>query len=112
MKSLIFALAPLVAFGCGNGTNNNPMPDMAMAPTTLGTAPALAITCADNAADVYTLPTGLPAMDLTHRGDVFHCAVTESLTAAKVNSQIDAYNANMFGTTYMDTEPGNVTSGF
>ena len=112
MKSLIFALFPLAALGCGNGSTDNSMPDMAMVSTTLGPAPALAIACADTAADVYTLPTGLPAMDMTHRGDVFHCAVTESLTAAKVNSQIDDYIKNMFGTTYMDTEPGNVTSGF
>lgn len=111
MKSLIFAFVPLFAVGCGNGTHNS-SPDMAMPPTTLGPAPALAIACTDKAADVYTLPTGLPAMDMSHRGDVFHCAVTESLTAAKVNSQIDDYNKNMFGTTYMDTEPGNVTSGF
>jgi pimeloyl-ACP methyl ester carboxylesterase len=111
MKSLIFALAPLCALGCGNGGTSN-TPDMAMAPTTLGTAPALAIACGDKAADVYTLPTGLPTMDLTHRGDVFHCAVTESMTAAKVNAQLNDYVANKFNTSYTNTEPGNVTSGF
>jgi pimeloyl-ACP methyl ester carboxylesterase len=111
MKSLIFAFIPLVAFGCGSSTNNS-TPDMAMASTSLGTAPALAVTCADKIDDVYTLPTGLPAMDNTHRGDVFHCAVTESLTAAKVNSQLNGYVANMFNTTYSNTEMGNVTSGF
>ena len=101
MKSLIFALLPLLPFGCG-GTNNSSGPDMAMAPTTLGTAPALAIACSDKPADVYNLPAGLPAMDMTHRGDVFHCAVSESLTAAKVNSQLVAYNSSA----------ANVTSGF
>jgi hypothetical protein len=111
MKSLIFALVPLFAFGCGDNKTSS-SPDMAMAPTTLGTAPALAIACADKVDDVYTLPTGLPAMDNTHRGDIFHCAVTESLSAAKVNSQINDYNKNMFGTTYSNTENGNVTSGF
>jgi pimeloyl-ACP methyl ester carboxylesterase len=110
MKYLIFAFAPLFVIGCGNGTNGSP--DMAMVPTTLGTAPALAIACPDKAADVYTLPTGLPAMDMTHRGDVFHCAITESMTAAKVNAQIDGYVANMFNTSYTNTEKGNVTSGF
>src|SRR6476646_4143826 len=107
MKSLGFALLPLVALGCGNGSNNNSMPDMAMVPTTLGTAPALAIACTDKAADVYTLPTGLPAMDMTHRGDVFHCAVTESLTAGKVNSQLMGYDA-----TFPNAQVGSVTSGF
>ncbi|MCU1280370.1 MAG: Triacylglycerol lipase precursor [bacterium] len=101
MKSLIFALAPLFAFGCGGG-NNNSSPDMAMAPTTLGTPPPLAITCNDQLADVYTVPTTLPAMDLTHRGDVFHCAAAESMTASKVNAQLVAYKS---------TAP-NVTSGF
>src|SRR6184192_2098904 len=101
MKYLIFALAPLLVIGCGNSTNNGG-PDMAMVPTTLGTAPALAIACADKAADVYSLPTGLPAMDMTHRGDVFHCAITESLTAAKVNAELTSYNSSA----------ANATSGF
>jgi pimeloyl-ACP methyl ester carboxylesterase len=110
MKSLIFPLVPLFVLGCGDTTSNN-TPDMAMAPTTLGTAPALAVACTDTAADVYNLPTGLPAMDLTHRGDVIRCAPTESMTAAKVNAQINAYNANTFNTTYSPVA-GNVTSGF
>jgi len=106
MKSLILALVPLLVLGCGNGSNNG-SPDMAMPATTLGTPPPLAITCSDAPADVYTLPSGLPAMDMTHRGDVFHCSIGESLTAAKVNSEINDYNVG-----YMNTEMGNVTSGF
>ena len=42
-------------------------------------------------------------MDRPHRGDVFHCAVTESLTAAKVNSQIDALQREYLGDTYLET---------
>lgn len=61
---------------------------------TLGPAPALAIACTDALADVYTLPSGLPAMSDAHRGDVFRCAVTESLSAYKVTTQIAADNAN------------------
>ena len=72
-------------------THGSP-PDMTPS-TSLGPAPALAVACTDKAADVYTLPTGLPAMDRTHRGDVFRCAVTESLTADKVNAQINGYYA-------------------
>src|SRR5438874_10800934 len=101
MKSLILAFVPLCALGCGNGSNNA-SPDMGMAPRTLGPAPALAVACADKLADVYTLPAGLPAMDMSHRGDVFHCAVSESLTAAKVNAQLVAYKSTA----------ANVTSGF
>jgi acetyl esterase/lipase len=111
MKSLISAICPLLLFGCGGSTGGSP--DMAMPPTTLGTAPALAIACSDKAADVYTLPTGLPAMDMTHRGDVFHCAITESMTAAKVNSQLDAYNAApVTGLTAGVATKANATSGF
>ncbi len=99
MKFLIFALGPLLVCGCGNGTTTTP-PDMAM--ETLGPAPALAVSCTDQASDVYTLPTGLPAMDMTHRGDVFHCAVTESLTSSKVNAELASYNSTA----------ANVTSGF
>ncbi|HEY2745600.1 MAG TPA: lipase family protein, partial [Polyangia bacterium] len=96
---------PLFVFGCGGGKGGN-NPDMTMS-TSLGTAPMLAMSCGDERADVYTLPTGLPAMDMTHRGDVFHCAITESVTAAKVNDELNGYN-----TGYTDTESGNVVSGF
>jgi pimeloyl-ACP methyl ester carboxylesterase len=41
------------------------------------------------------------------RGDVFHCATTESLSASKVNAQIAAYNTGFGGTVQ-----GHATSGF
>jgi pimeloyl-ACP methyl ester carboxylesterase len=65
-------------------------------------------------ADVYNLPGGLPAMDMTHRGDVIRCAVTESLTAAKVNAQINAYNTSppVIDINTSIAEMGNVGSGF
>jgi pimeloyl-ACP methyl ester carboxylesterase len=53
------------------------------------------------------MPTGLPAMDDTHRGDVFRCAPAESLSTYKVNAQIAAYN-----TGYAVAAPGKATSGF
>ena len=106
MKSIILACAPLVAFGCGNGTNNNSS-DMAMEPM-LGPAPALAIPCTQSVADVVqNLPAGLPAMDLSHRGDVFGCATAESMTAAQVNAQLVGYNVG-----YPNAQPVNVPSGF
>jgi pimeloyl-ACP methyl ester carboxylesterase len=59
-----------------------------MAPSTsLGTPPQLAIACSDAPAAVYDLPANLPAMDNSHRGDVFHCAPGESLTTAFANQQ-------------------------
>jgi len=59
---------------------------------TLGEAPALAMPCADQRDAVYTLPTGLPAMDDSHRGDVFHCAITEKITVPDIKAQIAAYD--------------------
>jgi pimeloyl-ACP methyl ester carboxylesterase len=86
----LLALLPLVLFGCKNNNTAPPgPPDMALA--ALGPAPALKQTCADKPTDVYTLPTGLPAMDDTHRGDVFHCATAESLTASSLNTEIKLY---------------------
>src|SRR3954465_15947376 len=88
MKSLIFALLPLCTIGCGNDSSNDMGgSDMAMAAGSLGTPPSLAIPCNDAVADVYTRPSSLPAVDGTHRGDVFHCATAESLTTEKANAQ-------------------------
>lgn len=82
------------------------MPD-APPSETLGPAPELAQTCADSLADVYTLPSGLPSMDDSHRGDVIRCSIGESLSAYKVNKQIEAYNAG-----YPKAAAAHATSGF
>lgn len=87
MKSLRFAFIPLLLLGCGD--SNKGGNDMAM---TLGPAPMLAAACSDTLADVYNLPTGMPAMDDSHRGDVFRCAITESLTADQTNAQAKLWN--------------------
>ena len=105
----------LVTFSaCGGGGGKTPDAAVVIdsvpidAPVeTLGPAPALAIACTDAVTDVYTLPSNLPAMDDSHRGDVFHCAVTESLSKYKVNAQIAAFN-----TGYPIAEAGNATTGF
>jgi pimeloyl-ACP methyl ester carboxylesterase len=52
----------------------------------LGPAPKLSIACTDRPSDAYTLPSNIPSFDASHRGDVFRCASTESLTADSVNS--------------------------
>ncbi|HEY1585036.1 MAG TPA: alpha/beta fold hydrolase, partial [Polyangia bacterium] len=90
MNSIRLGFACLFLLGCGNPSNDTKM-DMAM--PTLGPAPQLAVACADQPADVYTLPSGLPAMDASHRGDVFHCAVAESLTATQVTANSAAYGS-------------------
>ena len=74
---------------------------------TLGEASQLALSCADAAGDIYTLPAGLPAMDDSRRGDVVRCAVTEKLTVPEIQAQIDAYNVN-----YPRATAGEVKSGF
>jgi acetyl esterase/lipase len=74
---------------------------------TLGPPPELAMPCTDSLADVYNLPSSLPTMDDTHRGDVFRCAPTESLSTYKVNAQIDGYNNG-----YTGAATAKATSGF
>src|SRR6185312_14740534 len=76
------------------------------APLTLGPAPDLAMPCTDSATDVYTLPTGLPTMSDAHRGDVFRCAKTESLSTFKIDAQIAAYNTGFTGTTVVPSVSG------
>jgi pimeloyl-ACP methyl ester carboxylesterase len=114
MRGLTYSLIALTFLGCGDDGAAKPdaaegpkdaAPDAA--PLTLGPPPELAMACADTPANVYTLPSGLPAMDDTHRGDVVRCATTESLSAFKVNAQIDGYNAG-----YTNTVAGHATSGF
>ena len=113
MKSLRCWILAITLFGCGD--DGAKTPDAAVTPDappdapveTLGPPPALAMACADTLADVYVLPTGLPAMDDTHRGDVFRCAIGESLSTYKVNAQIDAYNEG-----YTGAVAGKATSGF
>ncbi|MEP6861430.1 MAG: alpha/beta fold hydrolase [Deltaproteobacteria bacterium] len=109
----------LLIAACGSDNNNKPAdaakaadgpPDAA--PETLGPPPDLAMPCTDAEADVYTLPASLPTMSDAHRGDVFRCAKTESLSKSKIDSQIVAYNAGGFGTTYVGTTTVPSVSGF
>src|SRR5438045_6961993 len=87
MNFLFYASLTFLIVGCGsNSTNQN----MDMAEPTLGPAPPLAMPCMDAPADVYNLPT-LSAFDASKRGEVFHCAPGESLTAAKVNAELTGY---------------------
>lgn len=74
---------------------------------TIGEHPQLAMPCADAVADVYTLPSGLAAMDDSRRGDVFRCAKTEKLTVPEIKTQIDEYSKG-----YPNATPGIVQSGF
>lgn len=102
----------LILAACGDDGNKTPDAKLAdaapdAAPETLGPPPDLAMACADSPADVYVLPTNLPAMDDSHRGDVFRCAKAESLSASKIDAQIAAYNTGFTGTT-----AGHAASGF
>ena len=116
-KYRLWCVTSFALIGCGDDGGSK-TPDAAMfdapvdvaidAPVeTLGAHPALAMACNDALADVYTLPSGLPAMTDANRGDVFRCAKAESLSKYKVNKQIDDYAAG-----YMNAVPANATSGF
>jgi pimeloyl-ACP methyl ester carboxylesterase len=112
MKGITSLSLFLLIAACGS--DNKQTPDAAKAidgpvdapPETLGPAPDLAMPCTDAEADVYTLPTGLPAMSDAHRGDVFRCAKSESLSKFKVDSQIVAYNTGYVGTTAVPSVSG------
>lgn len=108
MRPRNFVLLSLAVVGCGD--EPAVMPDAI--DYTLGEAPQLAMPCTDSLADVYTLPSNLPAMDDSRRGDVFRCSVTEKLTVPEVKTKIAEYNENRFNTTYVNTTSGTVNSGF
>ncbi|MCU1278297.1 MAG: Triacylglycerol lipase precursor [bacterium] len=62
-----------------------------MAMTPAPPPPALLQACTDAIADVYTLPTGLPAFDLSHRGDVIRCGFDRYLSPAQINAAMTSY---------------------
>jgi dienelactone hydrolase len=107
----LFALTFVVACGGGGSKPDAPVVDhdapIDAVEDMIGDPPALAQACSDAASDIYTLPSNLPTMDDSHRGDVFRCAVTEKLTATQVRAQIAAYNQG-----YQNTTPSTVNSGF
>jgi hypothetical protein len=83
-----FVLAgTLLVLGCGGSSNQTPA-DMATPPPP---PPALLQACTDAIADVYTLPSGLPAFDASHRGDVIRCGYDRYLSAADINAKMTAY---------------------
>jgi pimeloyl-ACP methyl ester carboxylesterase len=55
-------------------------------PTPPPPPPTLMMACNDTVASVYTLPTGLPAYDSSHRGDVVRCAYDRYFSAAQLTS--------------------------
>src|SRR5579862_7841821 len=75
----------LIMCACGGGGGGSPD---AAPPTFDAMWPAvpLAAPCTDAMSDVYTLPSGLPAYDASHRGDVFHCAPDTWLGAADLDT--------------------------
>ncbi|HEY5949807.1 MAG TPA: lipase family protein [Kofleriaceae bacterium] len=102
-----FVVLSLALVGCGDDAQT---PSDAAADAidySIGSHPALAIACSDSLADVYTLPSGLPTMDDSHRGDVFHCALAEKMTVPEIKAQITADNMP-----FMNTAEGTINSGF
>jgi hypothetical protein len=81
----------LVGAACGSSSPGAPD---ATPPDAAPPDVQLAVPCTDAMADVYTLPSGLPAWDSTHRGDVFHCSRDRWLDAAALDAaaRADSYN--------------------
>jgi pimeloyl-ACP methyl ester carboxylesterase len=108
MRVCYLSLSAISLLACGDDGGKTPdAPPMPDADYRIGEHPQLARACTDTLADVYTLPTDLPAMDDSHRGDVFRCALAEKLTIPEVQTQIDEYNKN-----YPKATPAVVESGF
>lgn len=103
--SLLSLISLLVGCGDDQQATHDASPDAV--DYSIGDAPQLAMPCSDALADLYTLPLTLPAMDDSHRGDVFRCTVTEKLTVPEIKAQIEAYNAG-----YANATAGTVNSGF
>lgn len=97
----------LLVSGCGDDPAVTPDAAPDAIDYSIGEHPELAMPCTDAQADVFTLPSGLPAMDDSHRGDVFRCAISEKLTIPDIRAQIEAYNEG-----YPTATPGIVQSGF
>src|SRR6187551_2236936 len=108
MRARCLSLLSLTLLACGD--DQPAMPDSAMPDAidyTIGDHPQLAVACSDTLADIYNLPSNLPAMDDSHRGDVFRCAISEKLTVPQIEEKITATNAN-----FVTTAPGILNSGF
>ncbi len=113
MRIRSFSLLSLAVLGCGGGGDPGVTPDAAE-DYTLGEHPQLAMACDDTLADVYKLPTGLPTMDDSHRGDVFRCAKSEKMMVPEIKAQVEAFNGNDFNShpPFENTSPGIIKSGF
>lgn len=110
MRPRYLLVTILSMFGCGDDGGGK-TPDAAPMPDgidySIGEHPQLAQACSDSLADVYTLPSDLPVMDDSHRGDVFRCAIAEKLTVPEIKAQIEADNMP-----YTNTTAGTINSGF
>ena len=86
MRARCLSLLSLTLLACGD--DQPAMPDSAPMPDatdyTIGDHPQLAVACTDTLADVYNLPSNLPAMDDSHRGDVFRCAISENSSVSAI----------------------------
>jgi pimeloyl-ACP methyl ester carboxylesterase len=107
MRVCSLSIVSLALVACGDDAATPDAKPIDAIDYTIGEHPQLARACSDSLADIYVLPTDLPAMDDTHRGDVFRCAISEKLTVPEIEAQITASNLS-----FMNTAPGIINSGF
>jgi hypothetical protein len=87
MRNLILFAGALLVLGCkGSGTD----PVMMSTPTPPPPPPTLMLACSDSLSSVYTLPSGLPAYDSSHRGDVIRCAYDRYFSASQLTKGAQA----------------------
>src|SRR4051794_4620242 len=86
MRDRFVLAVSLCVLGCSNGQSMPAPPDMATPAT-----PMLLQACTDTVSDVYAAPTGLPAYDSSHRGDVVRCAFDTYIPASRLGGRVAAY---------------------
>ena len=91
MKRLSLAVLMFtVAAAQGCGKNDAAAPDAAVDGAAAAVGFALTQPCTDKVDDVYAVPSGLPAWDASHRGDVVRCAMERTIDAAALNAAVTA----------------------
>jgi hypothetical protein len=129
-NALLFPLLALVAapLACGSSSDStNPADtgpssdagnDVASdAPADSGPKSPFTVACTDALSDVLVAPTGLPAFDPSHRGDVVRCAFDRALASTDVDAlaATEAFKMNepapagvkMWKIAYRTTRPGD-----
>jgi pimeloyl-ACP methyl ester carboxylesterase len=89
MTKLGCLVALLGLLGCGDDNAKTPDGGSDAAFDAAPQSPiALALPCSDSVNAVYTVPSGLPTYDASHRGDVIRCASDRALSTDQIGARL------------------------